>query len=61
LDEKGRILVAVTCRAHGLTKQASLCVEEQSFVSRDWDEAHLINTALDIHPGDPASWSSSCR
>src|SRR5690348_17120008 len=24
---------------------------------RDWDEAHLINTALDIHhPGDPVFW-----
>jgi putative transposase len=29
-------------------------VEEQPVSQRDWDEAHLINAALDIHHDDPA-------
>jgi putative transposase len=54
LDEKERIPVAVTCRAQGLSKQASSAWKNNPLSRRDWDEAHLINTALDIHSGGPA-------
>jgi hypothetical protein len=46
--------VAVTCRVLGFSKQA-LYAWKRNPVSRwDWDEAHLINAALDIHHDDPA-------
>ena len=56
MDEKERIPVAVTCRAQGLTKQASYARKNNPLSRRDWDEADLINTALDIRPGNPALW-----
>lgn len=56
MGEKERIPVAVTCRAHGLSKQAPYPWKNNPWSRRDWDEAHLINTALDIHLGDPAFW-----
>jgi hypothetical protein len=31
---------------------------EQPFSDRDWDDAHLINTAVDIHHDDPTSCSA---
>ncbi|MEV0727108.1 IS3 family transposase [Micromonospora purpureochromogenes] len=48
------IPVAVTCRVLGFSKQAyyAWCAEPVS--QRDWDDAHLINAALDIHHDDPA-------
>ena len=48
------IPVAVTCRVLGFSKQAYYQWERQPVSRRDWDEAHLINTALDIHHDDPA-------
>jgi hypothetical protein len=42
----------VTCRAQGLSKQVSYARKDNPLSRRDWDEAHLINTAVDIHPGD---------
>jgi transposase InsO family protein len=48
-----RIPVAMTCRVLGFSKQAfyKWCVDPVS--QRDWDDAHLINAALDIHHDDP--------
>jgi hypothetical protein len=45
--------VAVTCRVLGFTKQGfyKWCAHPVS--ARDWDEAHLINAAYDVHTDDP--------
>ena len=49
-----RVSVAVTCRVLGISRQAyyQWCANPVS--QRDWDDAHLINAALDIHADDPA-------
>jgi len=46
--------VAVTCRVLGFTTQAfyKWCTNPVS--QRDWNDAHLINAAYDIHHDDPA-------
>jgi len=49
-----RIPVAVTCRVLGFSKQAFYQWCRNPVSQRDWDEAHLINAALDIHRDDPA-------
>src|ERR687883_448294 len=48
------IPVAVPCRVLGFSKQAfyKWCADPVS--RRDWDDAHLINAAVDIHHDDPA-------
>jgi putative transposase len=46
--------VAVTCRVLGFSKQAFYAWQHNPVSRRDWDEAHLINAALDIHADDPA-------
>jgi putative transposase len=48
-----KIPVAVTCRVLGFSKQAfyAWCMNPVS--RRDWDDAHLINAAIDIHHDDP--------
>jgi putative transposase len=48
------IPVAVTCRVLGFSKQAFYAWRQNPVPLRDWDEAHLINAALDIHADDPA-------
>lgn len=48
-----RIPVAVTCRVLGFTKQAYFKWLANPVSQRDWDDAHLINAALDIHHDDP--------
>ena len=48
------IPVAVTCRVLGFSKQAFYAWRRDPVCQRDWDEAHLINAALDIHADDPA-------
>jgi putative transposase len=48
------IPVAVTCRVLGFTKQAFYKWQANPVSQRDWDDAHLINAALDIHADDPA-------
>jgi putative transposase len=48
------IPVAVTCRALGFSKQAFYAWKNNPVSQRDWDEAHLINAAVDIHHDDPA-------
>ena len=48
------IPVAVTCRVLGFSKQAFYAGGTNPVSHRDWDDAHLINAALDIHRDDPA-------
>jgi putative transposase len=48
------IPVAVTCRVLGFSKQAYYKWLAHPVSQRDWDDAHLINAAYDIHADDPA-------
>lgn len=47
------IAVVVTCRVLGFSKQAYYKWRASPVSDRDWDEAHLINAALDVHGDDP--------
>ena len=38
----------------GFSKQAFYKWNRQPVTDRDWDDAHLINAAIDIHHDDPA-------
>ncbi|MEV6527974.1 IS3 family transposase [Longispora sp. NPDC051575] len=49
-----KIPVAVTCRVLGFSKQAFYQWKCDPVSQRDWDDAHLINAALDVHRDDPA-------
>jgi transposase InsO family protein len=49
-----KIPVAVTCRVLGFSKQAFYAWRQNPVSQRDWDDAHLINAALDVHRDDPA-------
>jgi putative transposase len=44
----------VTCRVLGFTTQAFYKWQANPVSQRDWDDAHLINAAVDIHHDDPA-------
>jgi hypothetical protein len=55
-----RIPVAVTCRVLGFSKQAFYQWKANPVGQRDWDDAHLINAAVDIHHDDPASPERGC-
>lgn len=46
--------VAVTCRVLGFSKQAYYAWRSDPVSQRYWDDAYLINAALDIHHDDPA-------
>ena len=48
------IPVAVTCRVLGFSNRRSTSGTLDPVTDRDWDDAHLINAALDIHHDDPA-------
>ena len=48
------IPVTMTCRVLGFSKQAYYQWKADPMSDRDWDDAHLINTAMDIHHDDPA-------
>ena len=48
------IPVVVTCRVLGFSKQAFYAWCKDPVPQRDWDEAHLINAALDVNRDDPA-------
>ena len=48
-----RIPVAVTCRVLGFSKQAYFKWCAAPVSQRDWDDAHLINAAIDVHHDDP--------
>ena len=43
----------MTCRVLGFSKQAFYKWRANPVTERDWDDAHLINAALDIHHDDP--------
>ena len=47
------ISVVVTCRVLGFSKQAFYKWRANPISKRDWDDAHLINAAVDIHHDDP--------
>lgn len=44
----------VTCRVLGFSTQAFYKWRKNPLTQRDWDDAHLINAAHDIHADDPA-------
>ena len=44
----------MTCRVLGFSKQAFYTWRSNPVTAREWDDAHLINAALDIHHDDPA-------
>lgn len=46
--------VTVTCRVLGFTTQAFYKWQADPVSDRDWNDALLINSALDIHHDDPA-------
>jgi transposase InsO family protein len=48
------IPVTVTCRVLGFSTQAFNKWRRNPVSQRDWDEAQLINAAIDIHDDDPA-------
>ncbi|MEU6192010.1 IS3 family transposase [Nocardia sp. NPDC047038] len=49
-----QVHVAVTCRVLGFTPQAFYKWKKNPVSQRDWDDAHLINAAYDVHADDPA-------
>ena len=48
------IPVTLTCRVLGFSKQAFYKWQANPVADREWDDADLINAALDIHHDDPA-------
>src|SRR3712207_6225773 len=48
-----KIPVAVTCRVLGFSTQAFYKWQANPVSQRDWDDAHLINAAIDIYHDDP--------
>lgn len=46
--------VTVTCRVLGFSTQAFYKWRKAPLSQREWDDAHLINAARDIHADDPA-------
>jgi transposase InsO family protein len=46
--------VTVTCRVLGFSTQAFYKWRKDPVSQRDWDDAHLINAARDVHADDPA-------
>jgi len=48
-----RVPVAVACRVLGPSTQGYYQWAKNPICERDWDDAHLINAALDIHADDP--------
>ena len=49
-----RIPVTVTCRVLGFSKQAFYAWRKDTVTQRDWDDAHLLDAAVNIHHDDPA-------
>ncbi len=48
-----KIPVAVTCRVLGFSTQSYYKWLANPVSQRDWDDAHLVNAAIDIHHDDP--------
>ena len=49
-----RVPIAVTCLVLGFSKQAFYRWCKNPVSQRDWNNAHLMNAAVDIHANDPA-------
>jgi|GEM_PF-1658392 len=49
-----KIPVTVTCRVLGFSTQAFYAWRKEPVTQRDWDDAHLIDAAVNIHHDDPA-------
>lgn len=47
------IPVDVSCRVLGFSRQAFYKWRANPVSQRDWDDAHVINAALDVHADDP--------
>lgn len=47
------IPVGLSCRVLGFSRQAFYKWRANPVSQRDWDDAHLINAALDVHADDP--------
>jgi putative transposase len=47
------IPVVVTCRVMGFTPQAFYKWRANPVSTRDWDDAHLVEAALEVHADDP--------
>lgn len=52
-DAPLRVPVAVTCRVLGFSTQAFYKWKRDPVSQRDWDDAHLTNTLVDLHADDP--------
>ena len=52
-DAPVRVPVAVTCRVLGFSTQAFYQWRKDPVTQRDWDDAALIDAALDVHHDDP--------
>jgi putative transposase len=52
--QRDGIPVTVTCRVLGFSTQAFYKWKANPISDRDWEEAHLINAAWDVHNDDPA-------
>ena len=48
------IPVTVTCRVLGFSTQAFYAWKKDPVTDREWNDAHLINAATDVHHDDPA-------
>ncbi len=53
-DAPIRVPVAVSCRVLNFSRQAYYQSAANPVPARDWEEAHLINAAIDHHRDDPA-------
>lgn len=53
-DAPSRVPVAVSCRVLNFSRQAYYQWAANPVPARDWEEAHLINAAIDHHRDDPA-------
>ncbi len=51
----------MTCRVLGFSRQAFYAWKANPVSRRDWDDAHLINAAVDLHHDDPASGTGHRR
>ena len=47
------IPVTVSCRVLGFSTTAYHAWRRSPISQRDWDDAHLINAAMDVHADDP--------
>ena len=47
------IPVTVTCRVLGFTPQAFYKWRSNPISAREWDDAHLVDAAREIHADDP--------